>query len=111
MTKQTHNYSLKLEVDHLLHATRRFQCCDTSGRQTGTSLEGRETVNAAKTVSGQYAPVPLSRMANWKQVGSVSSSWDQDWPSFQAVGIKAGIFPTSIIICKVLLAWVNLNTD
>ena len=44
------------------------------------SLEGCETVNAAKTVSGQYAPVPLTRMANWKQAGSVSSSWDQDWP-------------------------------
>ena len=44
------------------------------------ALEGCETVNAAKTVSGQYTPVPLTRMANWIQVGSVSSSWDQDWP-------------------------------
>ena len=42
------------------------------------ALEGCETVNAAKTASGQYAPVPLTRMANWIQVGSVSSSWDQD---------------------------------
>ena len=44
------------------------------------ALEGCETVNAAKTVSGQYAPVLLTRMANWIQAGSVSSSWDQDWP-------------------------------
>ena len=44
------------------------------------ALEGCETVNAAKTVSGQYAPVPLTRMANWIQAGSVSSGWDQDWP-------------------------------
>ena len=46
------------------------------------ALEGCETVNAAKTVSGQYAPVPLTRMANWiqAQADSVSSSWDQDWP-------------------------------
>ena len=80
MTKQTHNHCLKPEVNNLLHATRQFQCCDTFGRQTGTALEGCETVTAAKTVSGQYAPVPLTRMANWKQGGSVSSSWDQDWP-------------------------------
>ena len=45
-------------------------------RQTGTALEGCETVNAAKTVSGQYTPVPLTRMTNWKQGGSVSSSLD-----------------------------------
>ena len=55
---------------------------DTFGRQTGTALEGCET---AKTVSGQYAPVPLTRMANWKQAGSVSSRWDQDWPFLKAV--------------------------
>ena len=82
MTKWTHNHCLKPEVDHLLHATRRFQCSDTFGRQTGTSPEGDETVNAAKTVSGQYIPVPLTKIANWKQAGSVSSSWDQDWPFF-----------------------------
>ena len=46
------------------------------------ALEGCETVNAAKTVSGQYAPVSLTRMANWKQAGSVSSGWDQDLPFF-----------------------------
>ena len=40
------------------------------------ALEGWETVNAAKTVSGQYAPIPLTRMANWIQAGSVSSSWE-----------------------------------
>ena len=45
------------------------------------ALEGCETVNAAKTVSGQYAPVPLTRMANWIQAGSVSR-----------VGIKTGLF-------------------
>ena len=55
---------------------RRFQCCDTFSRQIGTALEGCETVNAAKTVSGQYSPVPLARMANLKQAGR-----------FQAVGI------------------------
>ena len=44
------------------------------------ALEGCETANAAKTVSGQYAPVLLTRMANCKQTGCVSSSWDQDWP-------------------------------
>ena len=43
-----------VEKDHLLQATRRFQCCGTFGRQTETSLEGCETENAAKTVSGQY---------------------------------------------------------
>ena len=37
------------EVDHLLHATRLFQCCDTFGRHTGTALEGCGTVNAAKS--------------------------------------------------------------
>ena len=37
-------------------------------------LEGCETANAVKTVSGEYAPVPLTRMANWKQVSSVSNS-------------------------------------
>ena len=46
------------------------------------ALEDCETVSAAKTVSLQYAPVPLTRMANWIQAGSVSSSWDQDWPFF-----------------------------
>ena len=54
----------------------------TLGRQTGMALEGCETENAVKTVSGQYAPVPLTRMANWKQASSVSSSWDQNWPFF-----------------------------
>ena len=44
------------------------------------ALEGCGTVNAEKTVSGQYAPAPLTRMANWIQAVSVSSSWDQDWP-------------------------------
>ena len=68
------------EADHLLHAVKQSQCCDTFGRQTGMALEGCETVNAAKTVSGQYTPVPLTRMANWIQAGSVSSSRDQDWP-------------------------------
>ena len=52
------------EADHLLHATKRPQCCDTFARQTGMALEGCETVNAATTVSGQYAPVPLTRMTN-----------------------------------------------
>ena len=80
MTKSTHNHCVWHEVDNLLHVTRGFQCCDTVGRQTGMALEGCETVNAAKTVSRQYAPVPLTRMAHWKQGGSVSSSWDQDWP-------------------------------
>ena len=46
------------------------------------ALEGCETANAVKTVSGQYTPVPLTRMANWKQADSVSSSWDQDWHFF-----------------------------
>ena len=78
MTKWTLNHCLKPEVDHLLHATRLFQCCDTFVRQTGTSLEGCETATTAKTVSEQYAPIPLTRIANWKQAGSVSSSWDQD---------------------------------
>ena len=80
MTKQTHNHSLKPEADHLLHAIKLSQCCDIFSRQTGMALEGCETVNTAKTVSGQYAPVPLTRMANWIQAGRVSSSWDQDWP-------------------------------
>ena len=44
----THDNCLGPEVDDLLHATRRFQCCDTFGRQTGTAQEGCETVNAAK---------------------------------------------------------------
>ena len=48
----------KPDVDHLLHAAKRSQCCDTFGRQTGMALEGCETANAVKTVSGQYAPVP-----------------------------------------------------
>ena len=68
------------EADHLLHAIKLSQCCDTFGRQIGMALDGCETVNAAKTVSGRYAPVPLTRMANWIQAGSVSSSWDQDLP-------------------------------
>ena len=80
MTKQTHNHCLRPEVDHLLHATMRFHCCKTFGRQTGTAVEGCEVINAAKAVSGQYAPVPLTRMANWKQGSSVSSSLEQDWP-------------------------------
>ena len=80
MTKYTLNHCLKPEADHLLHATKRSQCCDTFGRQTGMALEGRETANAVKTVSVQYAPVPLTRIANRKQAGSVSSSWVQDWP-------------------------------
>ena len=72
---------VKPEAGHLLHATRRFQVCDTFSRQTTeTALEGCEAVNAAKTASGQYAPIPLTRMANWKQGGSVSSSLDQGWP-------------------------------
>ena len=77
MTKWTYNHCLKPEVDHLLHATRRSQCCDIFGRQTGTSLEGCKTVNAAKTVSGQYAP-------EW-QIGNMPVV-------FQAVGIKTGLF-------------------
>ena len=81
--KQTHNHCLKPEADHLLHAPRRSQCCDTLGRQTRTVLEGCETANAVKTVSEQYSPVPFTRMANWKQAGSVSSRWDQDWPISQ----------------------------
>ena len=80
MTKWTHNHCLKPEADHLLHATRRSQCCDTFGRQTGTVLDGCETVNAAKIVSVQYTPVPLTRMANWIQAGS---SWDEDWLLFE----------------------------
>ena len=67
-------------VIRMLWSIVQFQCCDAFGRQTGTVIEGCETVNAVKTVSGQYAPVPLTRMANWKQAGSVSVSWDQDWP-------------------------------
>ena len=78
VTKWTHKHCLKPEADHLLNATRRFQCCDTFSRQTGTSREGCDTANATSTVSEQYAPVPLTEMANWKQGGSVSSSWDQD---------------------------------
>ena len=31
VTKQTHNHFLKPEVDHLLHPSRRFQCCGTFG--------------------------------------------------------------------------------
>ena len=80
VTKQTHNHCLKPAIDHLVHAAMRFQCFDTFGRQTGTALEGRETANAAKAVSEQYTPVPLTRTANWKQAASVSSSCDQDWP-------------------------------
>ena len=80
MTKQTHNHGLKPEADHLLHTTKRSQNCDTFGGRTGTALEGCETATAVKTVSGQYAPVPFTKMANWIQAGSVSSSWDQDWP-------------------------------
>ena len=68
---------MKPEVDH---STKQSQCYDTFGRQTGMALEGCETATAAQTVSGQSAPVPLTRMANWKEAGSVSSSWDQDWP-------------------------------
>ena len=79
VTKETHNHCLKPEAGHLLHAAKQSQCCDTFGRQTGMALEGCETVNAAKTLSGQYAPVPLTRMVNWIQASSVSSSWDQDW--------------------------------
>ena len=48
MTKQTHNHCLKPEADHLLHAIKLSQCCDTFGRQIGMALEGCETVNAAK---------------------------------------------------------------
>ena len=40
------------------------------------ALESCEIAHSARTVSGQYAPVPLTKIANWKQV----SSWDQDWP-------------------------------
>ena len=88
VTKQTHEHCLKPEANHLPQATKRSQCCDTFGRQTGMALEGCETVNAAKTVSGQYAPVPLTRMANWKQAGSVSSSFDQDWHIFFNRGLR-----------------------
>ena len=45
----THNHCLKPEVGHLLHSTKRFQCRDTFGGQTGKAPEGRETRNAAKT--------------------------------------------------------------
>ena len=79
MTSQTRNHCLRPEVDNFLHATRLFQCCDTFGRQTGTALEGCESVNAANTVSEQYTSVSLTRMANRKQGRSVSSSLDQDW--------------------------------
>ena len=41
------SHCLSPEVDHLLHAARRFRCCNTFGRQTGTALEGCATVNAA----------------------------------------------------------------
>ena len=44
------------------------------------ALEGGETVNAAKTVLGQCTPVPLTIMANRKQIGILPSCWDQDWP-------------------------------
>ena len=57
MTKKTHNHCQRPEVGPLLHATKRFQCCDTFDRQTGGALEGYETLNAAKTVSGHNAPV------------------------------------------------------
>ena len=63
MTKKTHNHCLKREADQVLHATRRSRCCDTFGRQTGMALEGCETANAAKTVSGQYAPVKNGKLA------------------------------------------------
>ena len=50
VTKQTHNHCLKPEADHLLHATRWSQCCDTFGRQTGTALEGKCCKNCFKTI-------------------------------------------------------------
>ena len=78
--KMDKQHCLRPEVDQLLHAIRRFQCCDTFGRQTGC-----ETVNAAKTVIVQYAPVSLTRMANWKQAGSVSGSRNQDQPFLMEV--------------------------
>ena len=43
------------------------------------ALEGCETVNAAKTVTGQYAPVLFTRIVNKPVV-------------FQAVGIETGLF-------------------
>ena len=52
MAKWTHNHGLKPEADHLLHAIKLSQCCDTFGRQIGMALKGCETANAAKTVSG-----------------------------------------------------------
>ena len=68
---------------HLPHAARRFQCCDAFGRQTGRAVEGCNTPNAARTVSGHYAPVLLTKMANWKEGGSVSSSANQDMVFFK----------------------------
>ena len=80
MTKQTRNHCLKPEVGHFLHAAKRFQCCGTFGRQTGRAVESCGTLNGAKTVLRQYVPVPVTRMVNRRQGGSVSSSSDQDWP-------------------------------
>ena len=39
---------LKPDADHLLHAIKLSQCCDTFSRQIGMALEGCETVNADK---------------------------------------------------------------
>ena len=79
------------EADHLLHAIKLSQCCDTFGRQIGMALEGCETVNAAKTVSGQYATVPLTRMADW----------------IQAVGIKTGLFQQKFDKSMFKTMWYN----
>ena len=78
MTKQTHNHCPRPDVGHVLYATRWSQCCDIFGRQTGRAIEGCESLNAVKTVLGQYAPVPLTRVVNLKQGGSLSSSFGQD---------------------------------
>ena len=59
-------------------STKRFQSCDSFGRQTGTDLEGCETANAAKTVPGQ----------EW-QIGNRVVV-------FQAVQIKTGLFLTEV---------------
>ena len=61
MIIQPHNHCRRPEVGHLLHTTKQFQSCDTFGRQTGRALDGCETLNASESVSGLYAPIPLTR--------------------------------------------------
>ena len=82
MTKQTQEHCLRPEAGRSLHATKRFQCCDTFRRQTGRALEDWETLNAAKNCFRTLPSSTFDKNGNWKQGGSVSSSLDQDWPVF-----------------------------